>query len=462
MRLAQPPPALAMSAILPAPQWWRSERLRADRVPLLGVLFCLIVPLIPASAVFPGPLRGQGSLARLLAIAMVLVVLWRFATRRRVESLRSPNPGAVLMVCFLVLQLFTYFMGAFSVGNAEVEANKDRVAIATVAYAFVALYIITTVRYRRQQRYLIGALLTGLTWEMCVGALQSLAGADIRNLFVPPGFVNSVPETDIFSRGDAVRVVGTSQHPIEFVVLAAAMIPLALHMARYAGSPARRRWAMFAVAMACLALPLAVSRTGILAVLTAFIVYGVGQSVRFLLTTVVVGLVAAVTYRMVYPGPIASLISSVLTSGEDDSISARTDDYQWVADMFAARPWTGIGLGGNPYSWYPILDNQWLQAVIQGGVVGVVALALFVIAGVAGLATALRHSDSTRSRDQAYALGASFAAVTVSMVTFDLLVFQQVSAMLFVLYGLLWANSAQRGSDHSPSADENEELRAGR
>lgn len=451
-----------MAAAVRSHEWWRSERLRTDRVPLLGVLFCLIVPLIPSAAVLPGPLRGQGSPARLLAVAMVVVVLWRFAARRRSEPLRSPNPGAILMVCFLVLQLLTYFMGAFSVGDAEVEANRDRMAISTVAYAFVALYIITTVKYPRQQRYLIGALLTGLTWAMCVGVLQGFVGADLRNLFVPLGFVSSVPDTEIITRGAAVRVVGTSLHAIEFVVLSAATIPLALHMSRFARTRARRRWAMFAVAMGCLALPLAVSRTGLVAVLAAFAVYCVGQSVRFLLNLVVIGGVAAATYRLLYPGPIASLIASVLGSSRDDSISARTDDYAWVADMFAEHPWIGMGLGGNPFPDYQILDNQWLQAVVQGGVVGVVALALFVIAGFVGLASALRHSDGSGSRDQAYAVGAAFAAVTVSMATFDLLVFQQVTAVMFVLYGLLWTRSAHVGSDRSPSLDHDGQLLAGR
>lgn len=351
------------------------------------------------------------------------------------------------MVCFLVLQLLTYFMGEFSLGGAEVEANKDRIAIATVAYAFIALYIIMTVTHARQKRYLVGALLLGLTWAMCVGVLQGFIGADIRNLFVPPGFVNSVPETEIIARGSAVRVVGTSSHAIEFVVLSAATIPLSLHMARFALTPRRRRWAAFSLAVACLALPLAVSRTGLVAVVAAFAVYAVGQSVRFLLNAVVVGGIVAVTYRLVYPGPVASLISSVLDAGRDDSITTRTDDYAWVGTMFAEHPWVGMGLGGNPYPEYQILDNQWLQAVIQGGVVGVVALALFVIAGFVGLATALRRSSGPGSRDEAYALGASFAAVTVSMVTFDLLAFQQVSAILFVLYGLLWTRSAHVASD---------------
>lgn len=436
-----------MSAAVRLRGWWRSERLRTDRIPLLGALFCLVVPLIPASAVLPGPLRGQGSPARLLAIAMLLVVLWHFVGRRRSGPPQSLKPGAVLLVLFLVLQLFTYFMGAFSPGNAEIEANKDRIAVATVMYAFVALYIITRVTHSRQQRYLIGALLTGLTWAMCVGVLQGVVGLDIRNLFVPPGLISSVPDTEIIARGAAVRVVGTSSHAIEFVVLSAATIPLALHMSRFARTTRRRRWAIFSVAVACLALPLAVSRTGLLALLAAFAVYCVGQSVRFLLNAVVIGGVVAATYRLVYPGPIASLISSVLDAGQDDSITTRTDDYSWVGRMFAERPWVGMGLGGNPYPEYQILDNQWLQAVVQGGVVGVAALTLFVFAGFAGLAVALHRSTSPRARDEAYALGASFAAVTVSMVTFDLLVFQQVSALLFILYGLLWTRVAPVRSD---------------
>lgn len=418
----------------------KDDRARPDFVPILGVLFCLLLPLLPATAVIPGPLRGQGSPARLIAFTMVCAVIWHFARHRRRGPLHSPNPGIILLLLFLGLQLLTFFLGAYSVGVEDVEANKTRTAIATIAYAFVAIYVASTAKFARQQRWLIGSLVVSLTWAMAVGILQNSVNVDLRDFFVPPGFPNSVPPTDIVARGSSVRAVGTSLHAIEFVILAAAVIPLALHLARFAGTSRRRKWAAFATAIGCIALPLAVSRTGVLALIAAVVIYSLGQSLRFLTNLAAVGIAGLIAYTVLYPGPLSSLTLSLLGMSGDASISTRTDDYEQVAKMFTENPWFGIGLGGNPSPIYPILDNQWLQASVQGGLVGVLALGLLVFTGFYGTARAVKHSENRRSRDQAYALGATFAAIAISTMTSDLFTFQQATGVMFIVFGLLWSD----------------------
>ena len=98
----------------------------------------------------------------------------------------------------------------------------------------------------------------------------------------------------------------------------------------------------------------------------------------------------------------------------------------------------GSDSGGFPPTEYRYLDNQWLQAIVQGGVVGVVAMLLIAFGGIAGMTAALRRARSRAERDQ-YALGASYVGMLVSSATFDLFSFQQATFLFFLLYALLWS-----------------------
>ncbi|NED69533.1 O-antigen ligase family protein [Streptomyces sp. SID10244] len=122
------------------------------------------------------------------------------------------------------------------------------------------------------------------------------------------------------------------------------------------------------------------------------------------------------------------------------SITTRTDDYKYVGDMFRERPWLGHGLGSDLPKYTRFLDNQWLQLLIVGGVLGVAGLLLFIGGGVIGLTFASRLEVSRGDRDLVFALAAAFAAILVSTTVFDLFSFQQAFLLLFLLYGLIWSS----------------------
>ena len=99
----------------------------------------------------------------------------------------------------------------------------------------------------------------------------------------------------------------------------------------------------------------------------------------------------------------------------------------------------GIGPGGSLPSVYGFLDNQWLQAIVQGGIVGVAAMLVLAGGGIFGVSAALRRATTPRERDQAYTMGAMLVAILASSFTFDLFSFPQVTFLFFVLFGLLWS-----------------------
>jgi O-antigen ligase len=84
-------------------------------------------------------------------------------------------------------------------------------------------------------------------------------------------------------------------------------------------------------------------------------------------------------------------------------------------------------------------DNQWLQAVIQGGAVGVLAMVMLSVGSAFGMAAALRSAASQQQREQAYTLGAMSIGIWASSFTFDLLGYEQATALTFIVFALMWS-----------------------
>lgn len=128
-----------------------------------------------------------------------------------------------------------------------------------------------------------------------------------------------------------------------------------------------------------------------------------------------------------------------VNSESDPSILARTVDYAVVGDTFRAHPIFGLGFGSTAPTEYGFLDNEWLQQIVQGGIVGLTAFIILAGGGIFGITAALRSASTARERDQAYAVGAIFVAVLTSSVTMDLFSFAQATFIMFVCFALLWS-----------------------
>ena len=112
--------------------------------------------------------------------------------------------------------------------------------------------------------------------------------------------------------------------------------------------------------------------------------------------------------------------------------------YDVVLQSFRDHPLFGLGAGKS--LGLDVLDNQWLFALVEGGIVGVTALMVLGGGGLFGIATALRRARTGRERDQAFAIGALFTSILVTSFTFDLFAFNQTLLVLFFAFGLLWSH----------------------
>jgi hypothetical protein len=419
------------------------------RTPWLLAFLCLLIPILPSYLVPPGPLKSNGSPAKLIAFILFGLAVLGFVLIRRTASTRTIRPGFVLILVYCLIVLMVYGVGLTHIDSAGIELTKTRAILQVVAAVGVALYAMRRVETTRERSIVLGCLAIGLTFNCVVGLLQSLTHIDLHLLFQPPGFVlNTAPEylslnggiPTLTERFGAYRAFGTSGHAIEFSVLAAVAVPLTIHFARFAANRQARLLAAVAAVVALSAMPTGISRSGILALAAALLVYMCALSLRELGVAVVAGAVALLVGFVAAPHSARALWETITNSAEDPSVLHRVAGYIKVSQTFHEHPLFGLGLGGSPPAEYGFLDNEWMQALVQGGIVGVVGMIVLAGGGMFGLAAALRDAATPRERDQAYAMGAVFAGILASSYTFDLFSFQQATLVFFILFGLLWSN----------------------
>jgi O-antigen ligase len=292
----------------------------------------------------------------------------------------------------------------------------------------------------RQRSFVLGCLAAGLTFACLVGLLQSVTSIDLRLLFQPPGFVLNTEDLALAERIGVNRAMGTSQHAIEFSVLATVTLLLTIYLARHAATRNVRFLSAAACMLAILAMPTAISRTGVISLVAALVILMFALNVREIAIGVTVLSLVVGGYFVAFPQILKALWNTIVGSEQDPSVLGRTVDYAVVSHTFHDHPVFGLGLGASTPTVYGYLDNQWLQAIVQGGIVGLVAMILLAGGGIFGIAAALRGAATPRERDEAYTLGAMFVAILVSSFTFDLFAFQQAAFIFFIIFGLLWSN----------------------
>jgi O-antigen ligase len=413
-----------------------------ERTPWLLRFLCFLIPVLPSVVILPGALKGNGSPARMIALMMFGLVVLGFAMVRRTAPARHVNPGAVILLIYFLLLLTTYGVGLLHYDSFVIATSRTRTLIALIAHVGVALYVLARIRTARQRDIVLGWLAAGLTFACLVGFLQGVSSINLRFLFDPPGFVLNAEDLGFGGLSERLgvrRVQGTSQHSIEFSVLAAATVPLTIYFARNAATRHVRLLSGAACGLALLALPASISRSGLISLIVALLVYMLAFKVRPIAIAVAAGSLAIGGYIVAFPRVANALWTTITGSAEDASVHSRLEDYAKVSEAVRDHPIFGLGLGGAVPTVYGYLDNQWMGAIEQGGLVGLTAMIVLSGGAIFGIAAALRSATSPREREQAYMLGAMGTGILASSTTFDLFGFEQVASIFFIVFALLWS-----------------------
>ncbi len=425
---------------------------RSHAVRILQV-FVVILMVVPSDIVLR-PIGGVGYPAAL--VGMFAFATWVAATVLGVHDPRPVRHPVRAVLCLFWLTTLTSYalMDRGSLTSKQLLAG-DRYLMELAVITGVALLAAECLNSMGDIRRVLRTLSWAGGFCGLVAALQFWLKLDLAvYLRMVPGFSINADDAAITARAALNRVAGTAINPIELGVVAAMLLPISLHVALHdTHLKAGKRWAP--VALIALAVPASVSRSAIVALALAMLVFIVSMPARQRLVAFAALPFALAAVFMTAHGLIGTLVSYFgLGSNTDSSIAHRVNNYPFVEHLVRQAPW--LGHGGGTYipdtqlhaQAIHILDNQYLKTAIELGLVGVVALAaLFLVPMIAALVARAR-SDDPELRLLCGALAGAMLAGGVCSAFFDSLsfpMFYNLSALVMGLIGASWRLSTRGG-----------------
>ncbi|WP_457967903.1 O-antigen ligase family protein [Arthrobacter sp. D1-29] len=408
-------------------------------VPLIirATAFCIF--FFPSSMVFK-PIGAAGTAPMILAL--IVFGLWVCSILFGLHdplSVRHPGRLAVGVLFLATSASYVALYAGITGGSTDVaRASADRWMLLLLASAGVVIVLGEVVRTMDDAMVFLRALLAGASFCCLVAVVQFAFQLNPMEWFrvAMPGFDYNGGDTPFQSRGALLRVAGSTFHSIELGVVSAMLLPLSIWRVIYdrRGHLMRR---LLGPALLIFAIASTVSRSGILGIITAMVVF-----IPFLpriprLWALLAAPVALAGLFLGVPGLVSTLTGTVTTSGSDPSITTRTNNFPRVEAMVSERPWLGLGPGNYlADTAVHILDNQYLNAVVTQGIVGLVAIIIYlVLPGVSSIMAALATRDP-QLKSFTGAVGAGALVASVCSLTFDSMSFPVFALIYPVLVGL--------------------------
>jgi O-antigen ligase len=408
---------------------WR----RADGATLV-TLFVVFQLIIPSSLVIS---RIPLSVSPASVIALLIGLCWLCAQLTNTLGVaKGRNAVRTMLFLYVCSVLATYGIATYGYLPPDELNLADQCLLLTFASVGLALGVCDGVRgHQRLDLVLKTMAVTGVIVAV-IGILQFLADLDLTQYLRLPGLRYAVEYGSVSERAGELRVAATTGHPIEFGVICAMLLPLAVHLATKAarlGQPTRRWW--LCTGLIAAGMMFTVSRSAILGAAGAGVVLFLGWSARRRVQAVLAIFVFLALIKVIVPGLLGTFYGLFANMGKDDSIRYRTHDYATASTEIAKHLWLGRGLG----TWYApkhqIFDNQYLLSLVEVGVLGLAAFIGIFLAGIyAALRARVVSSDPT-VRDLGLTLVAMLVVPIIGCATFDLAAFRTGTALAFLIAG---------------------------
>ena len=416
------------------------------------------------------------------AVVAIVVVLLLWPSGQRISGLGAAGAPVVVLgslaacwwgvsvlrrdgwVCQVPVRLYAV-LGAFvaSLLLSYVAANvrpdlvlveldaADRGAVTFLSCVAVALLVAGVLSTDDRLHVVVRALVISGAGAALLGVVTFFTGWDPVADLTLPGFTPLVSDWDN-NRSGFARMSATTAHPIEYSVVMAMVLPFAIHLALRSQGRARGLW-WTAVVLIAAVLPMTVSRTAVLGLAAVGMVLLPSWSPRRRVQMLLAAAVGVVCMRLLVPGLVGTIRSLFTSAGEDPSVSARTDDYDYAFGFLVEHPVLGRGYSTFVPGRYTFLDNEFLMTAVTGGVLGlVVLLLLFAVPFGMAYKVAVGGVQPER-RDLAFAVMASLLAFIVTAATYDAMSFSTARGLFFVCVGLagaLWAvQEGRAGSERA-------------
>ncbi len=408
------------------------RRRKVDAVTLLSV-YVLLLLAIPQRLVL-APVGAVGGPSTIFAglLFCVFLVAWLNPALTLDHGRQPIRLAAALFTCVVLAA----YVSANRHAMPTLELNgADRGVIFTFGWAGVLLLAADGIDSMDRLKTLIRRIVLWVTAMAALGITQFFTGLDAAQYIKIPGLTSIVPFSDLAGeRGGLNRPSATALHPIEFGALLAMTLPLAVHQARYAPPELRlRRW--LEVALIGLALPMTVSRSAILGLIIVLLVILPTWTKQDRRLAYVVIVISSLGMWVTIHGLAGTLRNLFLNVSSDTSTTSRTGAFSSAEPYISQHPWFGRGLGTFLPQTYFFTDDQYLNSLIEIGVIGLLALLTLFATGWFVARSARRATTDREARDLAQSLAASIAATAVAYATFDALSFFMAAGLTFLLLG---------------------------
>ena len=416
---------------------------------LVGLILAVVLFVPIGRYKLPGSLPFNLELYRV--VVALVVTIWLASllvdTRVRWHSTPFDLPLLLLLACVFMSEI----------------ANPDRVNLygsqvaktMTFFMSFVLVYYIVATQVRRRQS--IDFLLRFLTvGGALIGALGIVERRTHFNAFnhlhaILP-FLTYEPNDSSLAylfRGGDLRAIGPAQQPIALGAMLVLILPISVYLTRTRG----RHWIIASVFLLAGALATG-SRTALSMILAEFILFLIikPRETKRLLPLVVP---AIVVVHVLAPGALGGLKSALFPKGglvaeqtrlavnaNPQLAGGRIRQIRPMVTEASHHPFFGEGLGTRLTGFdtkdrnAPILDDQWLNNLLDVGFIG---FALWIWLFVRSIRMLLRRArESSGDGDEWLFLGlaASIFSFAIGMLTFDAFSFTQVYFVFWILLGL--------------------------
>jgi O-antigen ligase len=415
------------------PETLRPEEDRGFTATTLLNLWIIALILVPANLVVK-PLGGAGSPAQIIGL---LAGGWWLGTQFGRAEARPPTRRSyvlIAMLAFVVMIVVSYIVATSRpIGDLELS-SADRGILEIFSWLGIFLLVCTEVTSRAALDRTLRLLVILVGVAAALGVTQFLTGISFVDSISIPGLSPNQALTSIYGRNGFARPAGTSVHPIEFGVLLAMTLPIALHYAiNDVGRRSRFvRW--IPVAAIAIAIPISISRSALIGVVVVLAIVLPGWPARRRRLTYLTIVVVLGTVYIAIPGLLGTLLGLFTGIGTDDSALSRTNSYDLAASFIARAPLLGRGFS-TFLPEYRILDNQYLGLLIEIGFIGILIFIGLLLTGTYEASRLAVGGADLQTRALGRSLMAAIVAAACAYATFDALGFNQVASLTFFLLG---------------------------
>ena len=393
----------------------------------------------------PGSLPFQLEPYRVLAALVIAAWGTSLLIDRRVH-LRSTGFDAPLIAIAVTIAA-SVAVNPTRVGQTTAHAVKSLTFFAS--FFIVALLIVSVIRRFDDILAVLRLLVGGMTLVAITAIIEFRTGHNLYNhldRFVPFLRVAVIPDEP--DRGGVVRAYASAQHPIAAGAVFVLLVPCAIALARIEG---KRRWWICAATLITGAFATG-SRTGIVMLVVAAVVLISlkPKEMKSLWPLILPGLVAI---HFAVPGMLGTIKDQFFPKGgllaQQSHVVAGADVRRthgrlvvWgpALNEVGDHPALGEGFGTRivdpgPTENASILDNQWLDTLLETGWLGGFAWVWLFLATFGRM----RRIAGDGEHDEAWlgaGLAASILAYAVGLVFYDGFSFIQCAFVFFILLGI--------------------------